>query len=293
MYNFIRKSRSLFALLSFTLLIGCTETRQPESNQLNFLLQENDSLISQIKLKNKELDAITSSMNEIESNLAAIRRNEMTIDSLRKVGGLKQEETINQLIEEIDEYVDANRRKVSQLEQQMKNTKNESIGLTRLVNQQKNTVREKEHQIQSLMSTITNLRQELMYTINTKNAEINDKQRLIDEKEAAINTVYISFGTRDKLSDDGIVRKEGGILGAGKSFKLASKFDVGKFKQGDMKEIKQVDLGVIDKKTVITTHPAESYYFVKSSGRTILKIVDYQKFWSISKYLVVEIEGGS
>jgi uncharacterized protein YoxC len=290
MYNFIKKS--LFGLLSFTLLIGCTESRQPEDNQLNSLLQENDSLINQIKLKNKELDDITSSMNEIESNLAAIRRNEMVIDSLRRVGGIKQEEKINQLIKEIDEYVDDNREKVTQLEVQMRNTKNESIGLTRLVNQQKNTVFEKEQQIQSLMSTITNLRQELMFTINTKNAEISDKQRLIDEKEAAMNTVYISFGTRDKLSEDGIVRKEGGVLGAGKSFKLASKFDVEKFKKANMKEIQQVDLGVIDKKTVITTHPAESYYFVKASGRTILKIVDYQKFWSISKYLVVETEGG-
>jgi hypothetical protein len=290
MYSFIRKS--LIALLGFTLLTGCTESRQPEASQLNSLLQENDSLINQIKLKNKELDDITSSMNEIESNLAAIRRNEMAIDSLRRVGGLKQEETINQLIKEIDEYVADNRQKVSQLEQQMKNTKNESIGLARLVSQQKNTVLEKEQQIESLMSTITNLRQELMYTINTKNAEISDKQRLIDEKEAAMNTVYISFGTRDKLTDDGIVRKEGGVLGAGKSFKLASKFDVEKFSKGNMKEIKQVDLGVIDKKTVITTHPAESYYFVKASGRTILKIVDHQKFWSISKYLVVETEGG-
>jgi hypothetical protein len=231
-------------------------------------------------------------MNQIETNLASIRKNEIAIDSLRKIGGLKQEETINQLIKEIDKYVDDNRKRVSQLEIQMRNTKNESIGLARLVDQQKRTVSDKEQQIQYLMSTVTNLRQELQYTINTKNAEINNKQKVIEEKETAINTVYYTFGNRDKLVEDGIVRKEGGVLGAGKSFKLASKFDINQFKRASMKEINQVDLGVVDKKTVITTHPAESYYFVKSGGRTILKIVDYQKFWSISKYLVVETEGG-
>lgn len=290
MYNFIKTL--LIVIVNFTLLVGCNDSGRPDTGQLNFLLQENDSLITQIKLKNKELDDITASMNQIENNLSAIRKNEMTIDSLRRLGGINQEEKINQLIKEIDKYVDDNRLKVSKLEVQMKNSKNESIGLTRLVNQQKNTVLEKEQQIQSLMSTITNLRQELMFTINTKNAEISDKQRLIEEKEAAINAVYITFGTRDKLTDDGIIRKEGGVLGAGRSFKLASKFDLGKFRKANMQEINQVDLGVIDKKTVVTTHPAESYYFVKSSGRTILKIVDYQKFWSISKYLVVETEGG-
>jgi hypothetical protein len=29
---------------------------------------------------------------------------------------------------------------------------------------------------------------------------------------------------------------------------------------------------------------------VKTDGRTFLKIVDYQKFWSISKYLVVVVD---
>jgi hypothetical protein len=273
------------------LFIGCTESNRPENKQLNALLQENDSLITQIKLKNQELDDITTSMNQIENNLAAIRKNEIAIDSLRRMGGVKQEETINQLIKEIDRYVDDNRKRVSQLEAQMKNSKNESIGLSRLVDQQKQTVFAKEQQIQFLMSTITNLRQELLYTINTKNAEINTKQKLLEEKEAAINTVYYTFGNRDKLMEDGIIRKEGGVLGAGKSFKLASKFDVNYFKKANMKEINQVDLGIVDKKSVITAHPAESYYFIKSSGRTLLKIVDHQKFWSVSKYLVVETEG--
>jgi hypothetical protein len=289
MYNFIRRLRLI--VISAALLIGCTESNRPDNRQLNHLLQENDSLITQIKLKNKELDEITSSMNQIESNLSAIRRNEIAIDSLRKIGGVNQEEKINQLIKEIDKYVDDNRKKVSRLEHQMKNTINESMGLARLVDQQKRSVYEKEQQIAMLMSTITNLRQELLYTINTKNAEINDKQRLLEEKETAMNTVYFTFGTRDKLMNDGIIRKEGGVLGAGKTFILASKFDVDRFKKASMKELNQIDLGVIDKKSVVTTHPAESYYFVKSSGRTILKIVDNQKFWSISKYLVVETEG--
>lgn len=283
----------LILLLSFFLSLGCTETEQLQNNdQLALLLKENDSLATQIKRKNTELDAITMNMNQIENNLASIRRNEYVIDSLRKVGGVKQEETINTLIKEIDKYVEDNRNKVTVLEKQMKNTRNESVGLNRLVEQQKRTVFEKEQQIASLMGTITNLRQELLYTINTKNAEISDKQRLIEEKEALMNTVYFTFGSRDDLVNKGVIRKEGGLLGAGKAFKLASKFDQKSFNQGNMREIKQIDIGIVDKKNVVTTHPAESYYFIKASGRTILRIVDFQKFWSISKYLVIETEGG-
>jgi hypothetical protein len=292
MYNFVRQI--LLLLMSGSLLIGCTNSESSvENRQLNALLQTNDSLINQIKLKNQELDEVTSNMQEIENNLSAIRRNEIAIDSLRKVGGVRQEEKINQLIKEIDQYVEDNRKKVTVLERQMKNSKNESMGLALLVDQQKRTVIEKEQQIQYLNSTITNLRQELLYTINTKNAEISDKQRVIEEKETEMNTVFFTFGTRDKLMNDGIIRKEGGVLGAGKAFVLANKFDSKQFKQANMRDVNQIDVGVVDKKTVITSHPAESYYFVKSGGRTILKIVDYQKFWSISKYLVIETEGGA
>jgi len=274
-------------------LVGCTETSQLDnSEQMTQLLNENDSLINQIKRKNSELDAITTNMNQIETNLASIRRNEYVIDSLRKVGGLKQEEKINQLIKEIDKYVDDNRKKVNVLERQMRNTRTESIGLARLVEQQKRAVLEKEQQIESLMGTITNLRQELLYTINTKNAEISDKQRLLEEKEEVMNTVYYTFGSRDELVERGVIRKEGGVLGAGKAFKLASRFEPKYFNKVNMRNVNQIDIGIVDKKNVITTHPADSYYFIKASGRTILKIVDFQKFWSISKYLVIETEGG-
>lgn len=285
----------LIILFSFFLVTACSDSDQSLQNneQITSLLKENDSLASQIKRKNSELDAITINMNQIETNLALIRRNEYTIDSLRKVGGVKQEEKINRLIKEIDKYVEDNRTKVDVLERQMRNTRNASVGLTRLVEQQKRTVFEKEQQIGSLMGTITNLREELLYTINTKNAEISDKQRLLEEKEALMNTVYFTFGSRDQLVERGIIRKEGGgLLGAGKAFKLASKFDHKSFQQANMREVNQIDVGIVDKRNVVTTHPAESYYFIKASGRTIIKIVDFQKFWSISKFLVIETEGG-
>lgn len=282
----------LFLLALQSVLWACTDASPATEDNLQSLMKENDSLITQIRLKSEELDEITTSMNQIENNLAAIRRNEMTIDSLRREGGTNVQEKINELIREIDAYVEDNRNKVAILEKQMLNTQNQSIGLAKLVDQQKRTVFEKEQQIQSLMVTITSLRQELLTTITNKNAEISSKQRMLDEKENALNTAFYAFGNQDELSDIGAIRKEGGVLGAGKTYKLASKFDVNKFRKVNLREVTDIDIGIIDKKNVITTHPADSYYFVKTSGRTILKIVDKQRFWSISKYLVIETQGG-
>jgi DNA repair exonuclease SbcCD ATPase subunit len=284
-----------YLLLLLALQFGlwaCTDMNPATETNLQALMQENDSLITQIRIKNKELEEITTSMSQIEMNLAAIRRNEIEIENLRREGGANMQEKINQLIEEIDAYVEDNRQKVAVLEKQMLNTQNQSIGLAKLVDQQKRNVYEKEQQIQNLLVTITSLRQELLTTINNKNEEISNKQRLLEEKEATLNTAYFAYGTQQQLSDVGIIRKEGGVLGAGKSYKLASKFDVKSFKKVNIREVTDIDIGIVDKKNVITTHPADSYYFVKTSGRTILKIVDQQRFWSISKFLVVETQGG-
>jgi hypothetical protein len=284
----------LFCVIQL-LVWACTDSkgRTEEVNaEMQVLIQENDSLMNQIHTKNRELDEITSSMNQIESNLEAIRKNEVEIENLKKQNLADVQEKINKLIEEIDLYVEDNRTKVAVLEHQMQKTKNKSMGLSKLVAQQKRTVFEKENQIQNLLVTINSLKQELISTINTKNAEIYDKQRIIEEREARLNTAYYTFGDRQTLTDNGIIRKEGGVLGAGKTYKLASKFDVNAFKKVNIREVSQIDIGIVDKKNVVTSHPADSYYFVKTSGRTLLKILDQQKFWSVSKFLVIETEGG-
>ncbi|QHT71579.1 hypothetical protein GXP67_35400 [Rhodocytophaga rosea] len=282
----------LILLALQSILWACTDANPASESNLQALMQENDSLITQIRLKNKELEEITTSMSQIEMNLAAIRRNEIEIENLRREGGENMQEQINELIQEIDAYVEDNRKKVAILEKQMLNTQNQSIGLAKLVDQQKRNVYEKEQQIQNLLVTITSLRQELLTTINNKNEEISNKQRLLEEKEATLNTAYFAYGTQQELTDIGIIRKEGGVLGAGKSYKLASKFEVKNFKKVNIRQVTDIDIGIVDKKNVITTHPADSYYFVKTSGRTILKIVDQPRFWSISKFLVVETQGG-
>lgn len=280
-------------LISQIALWACTSGSSNQENEvyLKNLAEENETLINLIKKKNQELDQITNYMNQIESNLAAIRRNEMEIEQLRKENPEAQQDKINSLIKEIEALVEDNKNKIALLEKQMKNSKQESAGLVRLVAHQKENVQEKEKQILGLLETIASLRNELNATIQTKNEEIRNKQRLIEEREAAIATVYYTFGTTEELLQDGIIRREGGVLGAGKTYKLANRFEEKDFRKINMKEVSEIDMGIVDKKTVITTHPSDSYYFVKTSGRTYLKIVDYQKFWSVSKFLVVEAEG--
>ncbi len=55
-----------------------------------------------------------------------------------------------------------------------------------------------------------------------------------------------------------------------------------------MKTMDDLSLGVTKKNNVISSHPADSYYFTKNGDEVHLKITDYKRFWSLTKYLVVE-----
>jgi len=41
---------------------------------------------------------------------------------------------------------------------------------------------------------------------------------------------------------------------------------------------------------ILTIHPKSSYTLEKENGNFVLLIVDTDEFWSISKYLVIEVE---
>jgi chromosome segregation ATPase len=201
----------LVALVLSLLIVACRDKEQEK--YIVDITRENDSLIDVIQVKNLELEEITGSMNAIETNLAAIRRNEVVIDNLKKEGNVKQVQKVNAMIREIDSYMEENRQQIEKLEKQVKSSRSRISGLEKLVALQRQAVEEKEQQIQELLGTITFLREELQNTIVKKDAEIEQREKeiskVVNEKETLINTAFYRFGSRDELMQDGIVQKEG------------------------------------------------------------------------------------
>jgi hypothetical protein len=277
---------------------ACTDVK--ETQEYRDLARANDSLATQVSSRDQQIEEFVNSVNEIENNLAAIDKNQLAITDLKKEGEVKQKDRINEIIRGIDAYVVENRQKLDRLEKQLKDSRNKSAGLTKLVKQLRQSIAEKEQQVNELLATISVLegeRDTLRSTITRKDAEIAQKdtelasrQQAIDERETNLNTAFYKIGSRKELLTAGIIQKSGGILGAGRTYKLSPKMVTTDFTSINIKNVAEIEMGDTDKRNVLSTHPSESYYFVKTDGQVLLKIVDPQKFWSVSKYLVVEID---
>ncbi|MBC7923225.1 MAG: hypothetical protein H7Z75_19275 [Ferruginibacter sp.] len=292
----MRNSLIVCALLAF--LGACTDVK--ESQEYRNLAQVNDSLATQVSSKDQQIEEFVGSVNEIENNLAAIDKNQLAIGDLKQEGELKQKDKINEMIKGIDAYVVENRQKLERLESQLKTSRNKSAGLTKLVEQLRQTIQEKEQQVNELLATISVLegeRDTLRNTVTRKDAELAQKdtelvsrQQALDDKETNLTTAYYKVGSRRELLEAGVIQKSGGVLGAGRTYKLSAKMSTDGFTTVNTKNVAEIEMGDTDKKNVLSTHPSDSYYFVKNENQVLLKIVDYQKFWSVSKYLVVEID---
>ena len=108
-------------------------------------------------------------------------------------------------------------------------------------------------------------------------------------QQIEINTAYFAIGSEKSLIEDGLVNKEGGFLGFGKTSELDPDATKDKFNEID---IRTTDRLIIDaeKVSLITEHPSNSYEIVKEGD--VVKYLDIknpEKFWKISKYLVVAV----
>ncbi len=288
----------LLSALSF--LLGCCAACQDPKNSEEYqsLMSAHASLQDSMQRMQQEVSDITLSMNQIEKNLVKLRRDEMQIEDIRDEGTPKraQGDRIFLILAEMDAYMEENKTLIGKLDKQLAKSRHVNEGLRRLVALQKQAILEKEAQVQELTQSMARLKEEFTTTVAAKDAIISEQEakltnqeKTILEKQTTLNTGYILYGDRQHLFDKGVLQSEGGLLN--KNVKLTSQLDPGLFATIDIKKVQEIKIGVTRKQKALTIHPADSFYFVKTDGETYLKITDPERFWSVSKYLVVVIEG--
>ena len=113
-------------------------------------------------------------------------------------------------------------------------------------------------------------------------AEYEAIARSVAEHDKAIISAWFVFGTKSEL-------KSQKILQSGDVLKNAD-FNKDYFTQIDIRTTKEIKL-YSKRAELLTTHPAGSYEIVKEDkGQLTLKITNPKEFWSVSKYLVIQVK---
>lgn len=253
-----------------------------------------DSLTTTLANRDSELDEMMSTFNDIQEGFRQINAAENRVDLQRGTlteNAATAKQQIAADIEFISKTMDENRAQISKLQAQLKQSNNNSAQLkkaidalnqelaakTRRIEELQQELASKNIRIQELDAAVTSL------TADKENlsAENEAKAKTVADQDKTINTAWFVFGTKSELKSQKIL-ESGDVL-------KSSDFNKDYFTQIDIRTTKEIRL-YSKKAELLTSHPAGSFAFEKDDKEQLtLKITNPTDFWSVSKYLVIQV----
>lgn len=283
----MKKLVYLIALLP--LVVGCGNSGSDK------LLSTEDSLKAvnggykiRIEDQDSSLQAFIRGFNEIQDNLDEIKTKEKIVTANSKDSETRKskEEQIVADIQAIYDIMNKNKQRIASLKSKLAASNKSNEDLEKFINRLTSEIEEKDVQINMLKSELERLNIE-MASLNLNYQEANQE---IGVKTEKLNTAFYAFGTSKELIKNGVLTKEGGFIGIGKSQKVKDDFNKSYFTKVDITTTSEIVLGS-KKAKLVTTHPADSYKIDGADGRAEkLVITNAENFWSVSKYLVIVVE---
>jgi len=262
------------------------------------LQAQNDSLMnSKVKLQH-EVDDYFEAMNQIEQNIEKIKETQNIISS-QPVGQEMTDDVRSKINEDMTYLFDmlkSNKEELARLKSKLKKSAFKStqleqtiIKLTKSLEEQTDKVVLLQGELSKKDSLIVKLDTAIMKMgkdIEELKVDNKVKESKIKEQDESIHTAWYAFGTIKELKEQKIVTSNGLFS---QQMVLQHDFNKNYFVRIDARNTKSIPL-YSSRAKILTSHPKSSYTLEKENGNFVLLIVEPEEFWSISRYLVIEVE---
>lgn len=286
------------------ILVGCfclaalASCNVKNSNEYKSLQAERDSLAQVNSKSSGELAEMMDIINEVEENFNQIKEAEkyLTIESANK-GEMSNntKSRVKDNFQMINEILEKNKKDIEKLNQRIKSSSSQNASLNKMVERLNKELEERGKTIVELQEALArrdaqiaelelNLKA-LSDNVETLASQSEEQISTIKEQDKVLNTAYYMFGTNKELKEAKVI--SGGFLSSTKV--LNENIEKSKFLRVDIRDTKSIPV-YAKKAKVLSEHPKDSYTFEKdATDNMVLKISDYQKFWSLTKFLIIEV----
>ncbi|MBB4035110.1 chromosome segregation ATPase [Dysgonomonas hofstadii] len=286
------------------LLVGClcllamASCNVKSSDEYKALQAERDSLMQASAQSNSELEETNNLINQIEENFRQIREAEKYLTIESKTKGEMSNDTktrVKDNFEMINDILKKNKADIDKLNQRLKNNSGQMATFKKTIEnlnaeltERANTITElqgalskRDAQIAALETDVKSLTE----NVEVLSGQTAEQASKIKEQDKELNTAYYMFGTSKELKEAKVVT--GGFLASSKI--LNEGIEKSKFVRIDIRDTQSIP--VYDKKAkLLSDHPKDSYTLEKdANNKIVVKITDYKRFWSLTKFLVVEV----
>ena len=254
-------------------------------------LQANiDALNVELSQANSEMENVMGILNEVQEGFQQINEAENRVNVQNAENApANVKEQVKADLAFIQAKLKENRERIAELEARAAQGDKTAASLRRTIKSLKAELAAKAEQIAALQAEIEakNLRiqqldGEVANLTNDKNAltaKNAANEQVIASQDKAMNQAWYVIAKRKALKEQNIL-KMGDVM---------EQADVVKedFIEIDIRNVAEIPVGA-KKARILSAHPEGSYEIVAGEdGRAVVKILDPQTFWSVTRYLVV------
>ncbi|MCE5206108.1 MAG: hypothetical protein LLF80_08420 [Porphyromonadaceae bacterium] len=282
------KKNWLFMLI-VGLIVSCTNVK--ETKEYKEMQAQRDSLLMLSTGSQQEAAEMMAVISEVEANFAKIREAENYISTQSAQSGEMSQSTkdrVNENFKMISEILQRNKKQLDALNKKQSSSNKEISSLKNTISRLNNEMKESAVRLTELQSQLSQKDEQIALLSQDITALANESQQqstTIREQDKTLHTAYYVFGTGNELKDQKIL--SGGFLQQTRVMK--DTFNKDYFLQIDIRDVTEIPL-YAPKGKLWSTHPEGTYEFVKGKdGNLVFHITDTQRFWSLTKYLIIEV----
>lgn len=271
-------------------LTACDGGKLKEAQAQN--AQLDDSL--HVALANQ--DSLFSLLNDITDGMNQIKDLEKILTTTN-VGAESQsrKDQIRNDIVAIQQALKERRERLDDLEQKLKSSQGYSSTLKKTVDNLKAEIASQETTISTLRNDLAAAKIQIadlgtkVDSLSTTVATVTEEKEKAQEERVnltnELNSCYYAIGTKGELKDARII--ETGFLR--KTKLLQADFQQSYFTQSDKRTLTTIPTHS-KKAKILTNMPADSYTIEDYDGLKTIKVTNPEKFWSLSNYLVIQVD---
>ena len=262
--------------------------------------KENKALIKSNEDLQNLYESSTATISEIQESLQALDQDLsgqlFSQSEIPNASPADRRERIISSIANMRDQIEADKKKISQLESQLANSRTQLRGVQDMVTRLKASLEDKERIMAELQErlgildeTIESERRENQMAIAEREQTIAEREQALKDAERAANTIYYVVGTRKQLMDQGIVDRKGGILGIGRVTTVNRQLATEKFTEINLQDTLEISFKVTNKGySILSNHVATTYKVEKEDDEYVLTVTDKENFRK-QKFLVIEL----
>ena len=231
---------AFFICIALLFFASCNNNENEQ--RIRTLSAKDSALLKEVVQRDSTITSDIRQLNDIQDNLDSIKRREriLFLTDEDKPGN----NTVAD-IKAIDKIIINNKREINRLEYQLKRQNKKDADLEKMIARLTAEVNDKENEIvemQSKYSTMNDTLKALIRQFNDSMVVIEKQRQSINEMTTAARTIYYAIGTIKELKRQGVISKEGGIIGIGSVAQLKSDFNTEYFTRGNMEQLHTLPL---------------------------------------------------